>query len=84
LSIAEIDSVLDRVVSKRLAVCPYFKRVLFSRECSPDVVHLYNLCCLDREHCSSHGRRLKFKPCFAGVRVVWVCPKVVGFPLECV
>lgn len=74
--------VLDTVSAKRLAACPFFKRVLFSRESSPDVCHLWNLCSLDAGHCDSHGRKLRFKPCFAGVRVAWICPKFVGLALD--
>lgn len=76
----EINSVLDNASAQRLVVCPYFKRVLFSRECSPSVVSSWNMCSLTREHCGFHGRRLKFRPCFAGVRVVWICSMLVGLP----
>jgi hypothetical protein len=76
----ELGKILTRADSHRLVDCPYFKRILFSRERSPDVVHLWNLCSLDKRHCDFHGCRLKFKPCFAGVRVVWICPKTIGLP----
>lgn len=74
------NAVLDKASAQQLVVCPYFKRVLFSRECSPNVQHFWNMCCLDKGHCDCHGRRLKFKPRFAGVEVVWLCPKLVGLP----
>lgn len=75
-----VGSVLGKVCGSRLAVCPHVKRVLFSLESFPNVYHSENVCSLDKEHCSSHGRRLKFSPCFGGVRVAWVCPKLVGLP----
>ena len=74
----------DRAYAHRLAVCLFIRKVLFSRASLPDVVHFWNMCCMDKAHCGSGGRRLKFKPCFGGVCVAWVCPKVVGLPLECV
>lgn len=70
----------DRVLAHRLAVCPFMKRVLWNRRSSLDVFGVWNSCSLGSHHCSSRGRRLKFKPCFGGVRVVWVCPDVVGLP----
>jgi hypothetical protein len=80
-----IGCVLDGVVGKRLADCPYFKRVLFSRECSPSVVHFWNMCDLDKAHCDFHGKRLKFESYgIDSLRVVSICPKVVGLPLESV
>jgi len=75
-----VGSVLDMASAQRLVVCPYFKRVVFSREWCPNIHHFWKMCCLDKEHCDFHGRRLKFKPCFAGVRVAWVCPKAIGLP----
>lgn len=74
-----VDSfVFDSVTGKRLAVCPFFKTVLFSRESSPSVVHLWNLCSLSKEHCDFHGRRLKFSSYgMDSLKVCWVCPKIV-------
>jgi len=82
LSSVRINSVLDVVSAHRLAVCPHFKRVLFSRACSPSTFHSWNMCFVDKSHCDSHGRCLKFSPCFAGVRVVWICGKLVGLPFD--
>jgi hypothetical protein len=79
-SSVEVGSVLDLVSARLLADCCFCRRVLFSHACSPSVFHSWNMCFLDKSHCGSHGRRLKFKPCFAGVRVVSVCPKLVGLP----
>lgn len=78
-SLSSVQSVVfNSVVGKRLACCPFFKRVSFSRECSPDVFHLWNLCSLDKSHCGSRGRRLKFASYGVdSLRVVWVCPKIV-------
>ena len=75
-----VGSVLDKVSSERLVICPYHKRVVFSRESSPSVQKYCNLCSLDGEICSVRGRRFKFKPCFDGVRVSWLCSKLVGLP----
>jgi hypothetical protein len=72
--------VLDSLTAKTLAVCPYIKKVSFSRGSSPYVHHFWNMCSLTRKHCSSHGKRYKFKPCFGGCRVAWVCPELVGLP----
>jgi len=72
--------VLDSATAKALAVCPYFKTVLWNRCSSLDAVRRWNSCSLGSHHCSFHGKRYKFKPCFGGVRVVWVCPNVVGLP----
>jgi hypothetical protein len=80
LSIVEINYFFDRAVGKQLAVCPHIKRVLFSRGSSPFVHYTWNMCCLDSQHCDFHGCRLKFKSYFGGVRVAWVCPKLVGLP----
>lgn len=72
--------VFDDTVGKRLAVCPYIKKVLFSRESSPSVFHSWNMCSLssDKGHCDFHGKRLKFSSYGSGsLRVIWVCPKIV-------
>jgi hypothetical protein len=81
-----VSSVLDRAVGKRLAVCPYFKSVLFSRESSPSVQRFWNMCDLDKSHCATRGKCLKFESCgIDSLRVSWICSKVVGLPfLECV
>lgn len=76
------NSLIGEIVDKRLVVCPYFKRVLFSRACSPEIFHSWCMCSLDKSHCDSHGRCLKFKPCFGGVCVAWVCSKLVGLPSD--
>jgi hypothetical protein len=77
-----IDSVLDSESARRLAVCQYFKRVLFSVASHYPYCRAWNQCSLDREHCDFHGRRFKFKPCHGGVRVVRMCSKLVGLPDE--
>jgi len=82
LSNVEINSILDSASGKRLAECPFLKKVLFNRSSSLDVVHFWNMCSMDNEHCDFHGRKLRFKPCFSGVRVCWLCPKLVGLPNE--
>jgi len=80
----EIGSIFVDAVGKRLAVCPYFKSVLFSRESSPSVQRFWNMCDLDKSHCATCGKCLKFESYgIDSLRVVWVCPKVVGLPLEC-
>lgn len=77
-----VGSILDKAVCKRLKVCPYFKRVSFG--CIDDFgeFRYWNMCCLDHEHCAFRGRLLKFDTCchWGFLRVVWVCPKVVGLP----
>ena len=77
---AAIDSVFDSGSAQCLAVCPFFKRVLFSVPSHYPYCKAWNQCSLDREHCDFHGRRFKFKPCLGGVRVVWMCSKLVGLP----
>jgi len=82
LNSVTVGSILDSSSSKRLAVCPYFKMVLWNRRSSLDVVRRWNSCSLGSHHCSFRGKRYKFKPCFGGVRVVWICPNVAGLPNE--
>jgi hypothetical protein len=72
--------VFDDVVGKRLAVCPFFKRVLFSRGNSPYSYNCWNMCFLDKGHCGSGGKRLKFASYGVdSLRVVWICPRIVDF-----
>lgn len=68
-TVSEIGSILDLKLAHRLVICPYFKRV-----------YSCNFCSLTKEHCGFGGRRYKFKPCFAGVRVSWICSELVGLP----
>jgi len=72
----------DRAFAHRLAVCPYLRQVLFTLPSNLDDFRCYNVCSLDKLHCDFRGCRLKFKPCFDGVRVAWVCPKLVGVSVE--
>lgn len=74
--------VFESSVGKELASCPYLRKVLFSRECSPSVVHTYNLCSLDEseKHCDYHGCRLKFSSFgIDSLKVTWICPRIVDF-----
>lgn len=72
--------VLDRVVGKQLAVCPFLQKVVFSRECSPAIFHFWNVCSVDKGHCDFDGRRLKFSSYGVdSLRVAWVCPKIRDF-----
>lgn len=68
--------VLDSVVGKRLAVCPFVvRKALVVPRAFPSC---WNSCSLDRGHCDFHGRRLKFSSYgIDSLRVVWVCPKIV-------
>ena len=75
-----LGDVLDRLSAERLASCQFYKLVSFSRECSPNVYCSWGMCGLDRGHCGSCGKRLRFKLCFDGFHVVWVCDKLVGLP----
>ena len=73
----ECSVILDRVVGKRLAVCPCVRKVLFSRESCPSLLRSWNMCGLDSAHCDFHGVRLKFEGYgIDSLRVVWVCPKI--------
>ena len=74
----ECAIVLDRVVGKRLAVCPHVRKVLFSRESCPSLVRSWNMCSLDSEHCDFRGCRLKFEGYgIDSLRVAWVCPRIL-------
>lgn len=73
---AKPEVIVDREVAKRLAVCPFARKVLFSRESCPGLLRSWNMCGLDSAHCDFRGVRLKF----AGygidlLRVIWYCPK---------
>jgi hypothetical protein len=73
--------IADKAERARLIVCPYFKRAIVDESSfSEGFSRSRNLCSFDGGFCGSCGHRLKFKPCFDGCRVVWVCPKTVGLP----
>jgi hypothetical protein len=73
--------IVDKAEAHRLAVCLFFKRGFVTESSfSEGFSRSRNLCSLDGGFCGSCGRRLKFKPCFGGCRVVWVCDKLVGLP----
>lgn len=82
-SLCWVESVvLDAVSGKELAVCPFIKKVLFSRSGFPRSYNFWNLCSLDEGHCDFHGCRLKFSSYgIDSLRVVWVCPKIVDLSL---
>jgi hypothetical protein len=64
--------------AKDLAVCPFCRRVLWSRESSPDVYRVELVCSLDDGHCVCHGKRLKFASYgIDSLRVIWVCSRIV-------
>jgi hypothetical protein len=70
--------VLDGVLGKRLAPCPFVRRKPLSRESSKAFPNCYNLCSLISGHCDFHGRRLKFSSYgIDSLRVSWVCPNIV-------
>jgi len=70
--------VLDRVVGKRLAPCPYLKRKPLSLESSKAFPNCWNSCSLTSGHCDFHGVRLKFSGYgIDSLRVIWVCPRIV-------
>jgi hypothetical protein len=73
--------IADKAEAHRLAVCLFFKRVFVTESSFSEGFHRsQNLCTLEGGSCGSCGNRLKFKSCFDGCRVVWVCPKVIGLP----
>jgi hypothetical protein len=74
-----VDSViLDRVVGKQLALCPYLKRKPLSLESSKAFPNCWNLCSLISDHCDFHGVRLKFSSYgIDSLRISWVCPRIV-------
>jgi len=80
LSVGSVFS--DRDFAHRLAVCPYFRQTLYNLTSNLYDFRCWNMCDLDKKHCDFRGCRLKFKPCFDGVRVAWVCPKLVDVSVE--
>jgi hypothetical protein len=70
-----VGSVVDKVTKDRVTVCPFFKPVGI-RFGVP-----FGLCSLC-SYCPYHGKRVRLKFHFSGFEVVWICPKVDGFPNE--
>jgi hypothetical protein len=78
-----VGTVLDRVKGHELAVCPYCRGLLCSVGGSSREFHVWNSCSLDKGHCDFGGVRLKFvNDRFGFLRVVWICPRLVGLPRE--
>jgi hypothetical protein len=69
--------VLDGVLGRRLASCPYLKRKPLSRDSSKAFPSCWNQCLVTFSHCDFHGVRVKFSgygiDC---LRVIWVCPNI--------
>lgn len=80
-SSVSVGVVLDKASAEQLVVCPYLRKVLFSRGSALDVVRSWNQCFVGGEHCDLHGRWLKFESFGVdSLRVVWQCPRAIGLP----